>query len=75
MNDGTCSQRRVRAAARGEMISFQLLRFLQLGPFLFPINQAACGYVGGSPTVGQFVFLDQFLHFLLCFFVFTYFLF
>lgn len=67
MNDGTCSQRRVRAAARGEMINFQLLRFLQLGPFLFPINQAACGYMGGSPTVCQFVFLDRFLHFLLLF--------
>lgn len=62
----------IAPATRGEMINFWLLHFLQLGPFLFPVNRAACGYIGGSPTVCQFVFLDQFLHFLLCLFLCVY---
>lgn len=60
---------------RGEGIRFRWLNPLQLRPFPFPAGQAACGYTGGSSTVCQFVFLDQFLRFLLClcFFVFVYF--
>lgn len=56
MIDGTCSQRRVRAA-KGETIRFQLLNPLQLHlPFFLPAELH--GGIQEAPTVCQFVFLD-----------------
>ena len=73
VSNGACHWRRVGPRPVGDG-QIPVMRPLQL---LLPFPLLAELHVGTQepPPLCQFVFLDQFLRFLLCFFVFMYFLF